>query len=49
MSEVIEQKKKQKFEAMVERGSKIAAEQQDELMGKLVENTVNNGQKAKPD
>lgn len=49
MTQAIEQKKQQKFDAMVEKGAKIAAEQQDALMGKLVENTVNNKASGKAD
>ena len=41
MAAAIEQKKQAKFSAMVEKGAAIASQQQSELMGKIVDSSVN--------
>ena len=40
MSQAIEEKKKTKFDKMIERGSKIAAQQQEQVMNQLVSNSI---------
>lgn len=44
MAAAIQEKKKQKFDKMIERGSKIAAQEQEQAVSQLVGNSISNQQ-----